>query len=206
MEDIKIDSEFWQIKVKKAIKKYPNRAVDIFHCFSPSQKESKEWLIKCLNDYVTDKKIYDIAILGSWYGYLSYLLEKQFKNLITEIKCYDVDDLAKNVGKILIESKTTKFVTKDISSINFQEYRYNLIINTSCEHMTDDTLHHWLFTTRKNTICVLQSTDKPARDHTNNVNNVDELVYKFQEHLTGIRSYTYNFNNWSRYMIIGNKK
>ena len=54
MEDIKIDSEFWQIKVKKAIKKYPNRAVDIFHCFSPSQKESKEWLIKCLNDYITD--------------------------------------------------------------------------------------------------------------------------------------------------------
>ena len=78
MEDIKIDSEFWQIKVKKAIKKYPNRAVDIFHCFSPSQKESKEWLIKCLNDYITVKKIYDIAILGSWYGYLSYLLEKQF--------------------------------------------------------------------------------------------------------------------------------
>ena len=71
MEDIKIDSEFWQIKVKKAIKKYPNRAVDIFHCFSPSQKESKEWLIKCLNDYVTDKKIYDIAVQEK-YRFLSY--------------------------------------------------------------------------------------------------------------------------------------
>ena len=35
--------------------------------------------------------------------------------------------------------------------------------------------------------------------------NVDELVHKFQEHLDDIRSYTYNFNNWSRYMIIGNK-
>ena len=72
--------------------------------------------------------------------------------------------------------------------------------------MTDDTLHNWLFTTRKIQFCVLQSTDKPARDHTNNVNDVDELVYKFQEHLNDIRSYTYNFNNWSRYMIIGNKK
>ena len=72
--------------------------------------------------------------------------------------------------------------------------------------MTDDTLHHWLFTTRKNTTCVLQSTNKPARDHTNNVNDVDELVHKFQEHLNDIRSYTYNFNNYSRYMIIRNKK
>tara|TARA_B100000287_G_C20451468_1_gene709657 strand:+ start:217 stop:846 length:630 start_codon:yes stop_codon:yes gene_type:complete len=209
MEDIKIDSEFWQIRVKKAIKKYPNRAIDIFHCFSPSQKESKEWLIKCLNDYeyIIDKKIYDIAILGSWYGYLSYLLERQFKNYITEIKCYDVDSQAKNVGKVLFnDSDITQFVTQDVSAMNFQDYRYNLIINTSCEHMTDDTLHHWLFTARKNTVCVLQSTNKPARDHSNLISSKEELYGKFKEHFYDCVTHEYNFGNYSRYLMIGIKQ
>ena len=40
--------------------------------------------------------------------------------------------------------------------------------------MSDDTLHKWLFTTRK-TICVLQSTDKTARDHINLVKSEKEL-------------------------------
>ena len=31
------------------------------------------------------------------------------------------------------------------------------------------------------------------------LNNVDELVYNFKEHFSDIRSYTYNFNNYSRY-------
>ena len=82
-------------RAKKVIQRFPNRAVDIFHCFSPSQKESKEWLIKCLNDYVTDKKIYRYRNIRFLVWVSSYLLEKQFKNLITEIKCYDVDDLSK---------------------------------------------------------------------------------------------------------------
>tara|TARA_B100001094_G_C18137389_1_gene775904 strand:+ start:1126 stop:1752 length:627 start_codon:yes stop_codon:yes gene_type:complete len=208
MENLKIDSEFWQLRVKKAIKKYPNRAVDIFHCFSPTQKESKVWLIKCLNEYTSNtKKIFQIAILGSWYGYLSYLLKNYFNKHMTEIRCYDVDSVAKNVGKVLFhDNKITHFVTKDISTINFQEYRYNLTINTSCEHMSDDTLHHWLFTAKKDTICVLQSTDKPARDHSNLITSEKELVEKFKEYFIDYKSYSHKIGEYSRFLLIGTKQ
>jgi len=209
MENLKIDSEFWQLRVKKAIKKYPNRAIDIFHCFSPSQEESKRWLLECVNEFTRDRKhkVLDIAILGSWYGYLAYLIRDMLENkMITEIRCYDIDSIAKNIGRVLFYDTVFKFETKDISTMNFREYRYNMVINTSSEHMSDDTLHKWLFTSRKNTICVLQSTDKPARDHINLVNSEKELDEKFKDYFSDYKTYSYNFGSYSRFMIIGTIK
>ena len=42
MENIKIDSEFCY-RTKKVIQRFPNRALDLLHCFSPSQEKSKRW-------------------------------------------------------------------------------------------------------------------------------------------------------------------
>jgi len=207
MENIKIDSEFCY-RTKKVIQRFPNRALDLLHCFSPSQEKSKRWLIQCLNEYIRDNhKILNIAILGSWYGYLAYLLRDMLENkMITEIRCYDVDETAKKIGRMIFNDRVFNFQTKDISNINFQEYRYNMIINTSSEHMTDDTLHNWLFTARKDTICVLQSTNKPARDHINNVNSKKDLCDKFSYYFNNFESYEYDFDSYSRFMMIGTKK
>ena len=207
MEDIKIDSEFCY-RAKKIIQRFPNRALDLLHCFSPSQEKSKRWLIECLNEFTKNNhKVLDIAILGSWYGYLAYLIKDMLENkMITEIRCYDIDDTAKKIGRLLFNDTVFHFQTKDISTINFQDYRYNMIINTSSEHMSDDTLHKWLFTTRKDTICVLQSTDKTARDHINLVKNEKELDEKFSDYFTECKTYTLNFGQYSRYMIIGKTK
>ena len=98
MEDIKIDSEFCY-RARKVIQKFPNRALDLLHCFSPSQEKSKRWLVKNLNDFLSDtnkNKFIDIAIIGSWYGFLPYIIKQDLKcKLISEIRCYDVDDTAK---------------------------------------------------------------------------------------------------------------
>ena len=53
MEDIKIDSQFCY-RAKKVIQKFPNRALDLLHCFSPSQEKSKRWLVENLNDFLSD--------------------------------------------------------------------------------------------------------------------------------------------------------
>ena len=207
MEDIKIDSEFCY-RAKKVIQRFPNRALDLLHCFSPSQEKSKRWLLTCLRDYLnSDHKILEIAILGSWYGYLAYLIKDILNDkLITEIRCYDIDDTAKKIGRMMFRDKTFIFQTLDVSTINFQDYKYNIVINTSCEHMSNDAIHHWLFTARKNTTCVLQSTNKYARDHCNMVENENELVENFKEHFSEYKSFTLNFDNYSRFMIIGTKK
>ena len=210
MVDIKINTVFTD-RAKRVIKKYPNRAIDLLHCFSSSQEQSKMWLVRCLNAYLDDsftKKYIDIAILGSWYGYLNYLIRKHLKcKLITEIRCYDVDDTAKKVGRIIFEDiKNLRFMTRDINDVDFSQQRFNIVINTSCEHMTDDTIHQWLEYTRKKTVCVLQSTNKQLRDHINTVNSKDELCKKFSKYFNNFESYEYDFDNHSRFMMIGDKK
>ena len=52
----------------------------------------------------------------------------------------------------------------------------------------------------------MQSTNKFARDHCNTVENENQLIENFKEHFSDYKSYTLEFNNYSRFMIIGTKK
>ena len=51
----------------------------------------------------------------------------------------------------------------------------------------------------------MQSTNKFARDHCNTVENENQLVNNFKEHFNEYKSYTLEFNNYSRFMLIGIK-
>lgn len=210
MEDIKIDSQFCY-RAKKVIQKFPNRALDLLHCFSPSQEKSKRWLVENLNDFSSDiskNKFIDIAIIGSWYGFLPYIIKQDLEfKLISEIRCYDVDDTAKKIARLILGNPDrVNFMTRNIDDVDFSQQRFNIIINTSCEHMSDNQLHNWLLDTRPKTICVMQSTNKFARDHCNTVENINDFVNKFSEHFSKHECFTLDFNNYSRFMIIGTKK
>ena len=210
MEDIKIDSQFCY-RAKKVIQKFPNRALDLLHCFSPSQEKSKRWLVENLNDFSSDiskNKFIDIAIIGSWYGFLPYIIKQDLEfKLISEIRCYDVDDTAKKIARLILGNPDrVNFMTRNIDDVDFSQQRFNIIINTSCEHMSDNQLHNWLLDTRPKTICVMQSTNKFARDHCNTVENINDFVNKFSEHFSKHKCLTLDFNNYSRFMIIGTKK
>ena len=64
-------------------------------------------MINNLKKHIGHQKILEIAILGSWYGYTAYLLKDMLSDkLITEIRCYDVDDLAKKIGRMMLKDKT----------------------------------------------------------------------------------------------------
>ena len=210
MEDIKIDSQFCY-RAKKVIQKFPNRALDLLHCFSPSQEKSKRWLVENLNDFSSDiskNKFIDIASIGSWYGFLPYIIKQDLEfKLISEIRCYDVDDTAKKIARLILGNPDrVNFMTRNIDDVDFSQQRFNIIINTSCEHMSDNQLHNWLLDTRPKTICVMQSTNKFARDHCNTVENINDFVNKFSEHFSKHECFTLDFNNYSRFMIIGTKK
>ena len=210
MVDIKINTTFAD-RAKKIIKKYPNRAIDLLHCFSTSQRISKEWLIEQLNRHVPDsytKRYLDVAILGSWYGYLSYLLKEHFKcKLITEIRCYDVDDTAKKIGRIMFDGeKNLRFMTRDINEVDFSQQGFDIIINTSCEHMQDEDINKWLKNTREGVICVMQSTDKPDTDHINCSKDQHDFVTRYKHHFSECTVASLPFEKYSRFLIVGKKK
>jgi len=71
--------------IKKILKDYPNRLVDVLNSLGERQQLSKDWLVEKLNAYkhpFRNKMKSDslsIIILCSWYGLLAYKLIEKFK-------------------------------------------------------------------------------------------------------------------------------
>jgi len=213
MENIKINSFFVET-IKKIAKKYPGRLLDILNCFGENQHKNKMWLIEKLNDYSSNElknRFVDLAILGSWYGYLFYLIKEysDFK-FISNVRLYDLDKDTKKLGSLFFTKdyhSQLKFITKDIKDIDFSQEIFNIIINTSCEHMSKETIHTYLNTVRPGVICVLQSNDYTELDeHINCSKSEKEFVDEYSGYFNNIKSYTLNMDKYNRFMIIGTKK
>ena len=110
---------------------------DLLDSYSPNQFKSKEVLIKHVKDLniLNDKS--EITILGGWYG---SILIPAFKE-VKKITLIDLDDnvirIAKN--RLFNHYKNVDFITADVFNLgkHFQRVeKSDLIINTSCEHMT----------------------------------------------------------------------
>mgnify|MGYP001312722651 CR=1 FL=1 len=110
---------------------------DLLDSVSPNQYKSKERLIKHVENLQLVDQNSDIVILGGWYG--SILIPAfKYVNTITHI---DLDDnvirIAKN--RLFNHYKNVDFITADVFDLgkHFQRVeKSDLIINTSCEHMS----------------------------------------------------------------------
>ena len=213
MENIKINTFFVET-IKKIAKKYPGRLLDILNCFSENQHKNKMWLIEKLNDYLPDNfsnRFIDIGILGSWYGYLIYLLKEHSKiKFFGKVRLFDIDDGAKKFGSMFFTKEhfgNIKFKTKDVKDVDFSKEIFNIIINTSCEHIPNETIHTYLNTVRPGVICVLQSNDYTELDeHINCSKSEKEFLDEYSGYFNNIKSYTLNMDKYNRFMIIGTKK
>jgi len=121
----------------KNIMKESRHNSDLLDSYSPNQFKSKEVLIKHVKDLniLNDKS--EITILGGWYG---SILIPAFKE-VKKITLIDLDDnvirIAKN--RLFNHYKNVDFITADVFNLgkHFQRVeKSDLIINTSCEHMT----------------------------------------------------------------------
>jgi hypothetical protein len=168
-----------------------------------SQLQSKLWLtdeLKKLNLHF--KKV---AIIGGWFAqYITPLLIDNFN--VDSIHNYDIDKDAqiisykfnrryKEQGKYLAD-------TKNLFIKPFKE-NYDMIINTSCEHMYHMKKIKELNPTLSS-IYVLQSTnDNSYEDHINCVANVNELAEQANIKEIYFSGSKVLDNGMTRFMIIG---
>tara|TARA_E500000178_G_C17003687_1_gene747033 strand:+ start:126 stop:710 length:585 start_codon:yes stop_codon:yes gene_type:complete len=110
---------------------------DLLDSVSPNQYKSKERLIKHVENLQLVDQNSDIVILGGWYG---SILIPAFK-YVNRIAHIDLDDnvirIAKN--RLFNHYKNVDFITADVFDLgkHFQRVeKSDLIINTSCEHMS----------------------------------------------------------------------
>jgi hypothetical protein len=148
----------------------PIRTMDAFWS---GQLKSKEWLISNLRKHVN--KFVTIDIHGGWVGVLASML---FQSDITvlNIRSIDIDPscepIASNMNKL--EEIVGKFraVTADMCSIRSDA---DVVINTSCEHITQDQYDLWLSGIAHNTLLVLQSNNYNIPEHVRIAKDLEEF-------------------------------
>jgi len=171
---------------------------DFANSFRGKQIESKKWLV---DHIISPPK--NVLILGSWYGtVLPYLLKEKFDVRI--IDCVDCDPNVRFGAQVFCDVMGWNNVifhehdAKDYLQVCGVE-KYDLVINTSCEHMKFDMKE----VIEPNTIYALESNNYYGIDgHINCKHSLDE--FKKSTGLSNIVvSEEKDMQNYTRYLVIG---
>ena len=174
----------------------PIRTMDAFWS---GQLKSKEWLITNLRKNVNT--FVSIDIHGGWVGLLASLLFQSDVPIIN-IRSIDIDPtcepIAINMNKI--EEMVGKFraVTADMCEIRSDA---DVIINTSCEHITQNQYDLWLSGMPYNSLLVLQGNNYDIPEHVRTAATLEE--FKTQCGVNVIWAGELELPLYTRWMVIG---
>lgn len=174
----------------------PMRTMDAFWS---GQLKSKEWLIDNLAKHINEPVTVDIH--GGWVGVLASMLF-QSHIPITSIRSVDIDPYVEHVASTMnkIEEIEGRFraVTKDMCTIRSDA---DVVINTSCEHITQDQYDLWLSGMPNDSLLVLQSNNYKIDEHIRIANSLEEFMR--QSNINVLWAGELRLPLYNRYMIIG---
>lgn len=187
---------FWMDAIRESKDTYRT-----LESFWKGQIHSKTWLIDNLRQYVNGPVTIDIH--GGWNGVLASLLFQSGFN-ITKIRNIDIDPDCKETACKMnrIEELENRFehVVSDMCDVVSTS---NIIINTSCEHITQDQYELWLDKLPSDSIIVLQGNNYDIPEHIRIAKDMHE--FERQCHLTSKYVGILMLPKYERYMIIGTK-
>jgi hypothetical protein len=194
---MKIDTEhlhFWMQAIRQSPD--PKRTLDAFW---RGQMQSKEWLIEHLRPLVNVPSRIDIH--GGWVGVLASMI---FQSEIPAryICSVDIDPTCEPIATMMNKHEEIdgKFraITGDMCTVPVNG---NVIVNTSCEHITQEQYEIWLARLPKHSIVVLQSNNYNIPEHVRIAQTLEE--FKKQSHLTELWAGMLKTQLYTRWMIIG---
>jgi hypothetical protein len=197
-----IDTEhlhYWIEAIRKS--ENPMRTMDAFWS---GQLKSKEWLIQTLTMHCAIKDgPYDVDIYGGWVGVLASML---FQSTIPvwKIRSIDIDHTCEGTASMMnkaeeIQGRFTA-ITGDMCNIMSEA---NIIINTSCEHITQAQYAEWLAQMPHNSLIVLQSNNYKIPEHVRPAASLEE--FKKQCAIDIAWAGELELPLYTRYMLIGQK-
>jgi hypothetical protein len=192
-----IDTEhlhYWMQAIRQSPD--PMRTMDAFWS---GQLNSKEWLITNLRKNVN--QFVSIDIHGGWVGVLASMLF-QSDIYVKNIRSIDIDPTCEPIATMMNKKEEIagKFraVTADMCAIRSDA---DVVINTSCEHITQDQYDLWLSGMPYNTLLVLQSNNYNIPEHVRIANDLDE--FKTQSKINVVWAGELELPLYKRFMIIG---
>ena len=203
-----IDTEhlhYWMQAIRQSPD--PMRTMDAFWS---GQLNSKEWLIDALAIAVHPQvdcvmpKPFSIDIHGGWVGVLSSMLF-QSRIPVATIRSIDIDPTCEPIATMMNKKEEIqgKFraITSDMCDIRSDA---DIIINTSCEHVTQDQYNLWLSGHPHNSLLVLQSNNYNIPEHVRTAKDLEE--FKSQCGINVIWAGELELPLYKRFMVIGQSK
>jgi hypothetical protein len=176
----------------------PIRTLDAFWS---GQIKSKEWLITQLAPFI-NKRV-NVDIHGGWVGTLASMLF-QSSIPVDTIRSIDIDYTCEATSTMMNMAEALvgrfKAITCDMCTI---ESYADVIINTSCEHITQAQYDQWLNAIPNGSLIVLQSNNYKIPEHIRNADSIEEFIA--QSAINVLFSDSLKLPLYSRYMIIGRK-
>lgn len=179
----------------------PMRTMDAFWS---GQLKSKEWLIEALSMQISVKdNPVSIEIHGGWVGVLASMLF-QSSIPIKRIASLDIDPTCEPIATMMNKGEEIQgrfqAITGDMCNlISFVD----VVINTSCEHITQDQYNTWLGKRQDTQLLVLQSNNYQIDEHIRIANSLEE--FKKQCNIDVAWAGELELPLYTRYMVIGKK-
>lgn len=185
---------YWMCAIRES--KDPMRTLDAFW---KGQISSKEWLIRILEKHRTLPCSIDIH--GGWVGVLaSMLFQSQLP--VTTIRSIDIDPECYPIATMMNKQEEIvgKFraITADMCEVRSDA---DIIINSSCEHISQDAYDLWLSGMPHNSLIVLQSNNYSIPEHVRTADSLEH--FKQQSHLNLLWEGELGGSLYTRYMLIG---
>lgn len=188
---------YWMCAIRSS-----NDSTRTLDAFWKGQLRSKEWLIDNLKPFV-DKEV-SIDIHGGWVGVLSSMLF-QSGMPVKNIRSIDIDPSCEPVAIMMNKGEEMQgrfsAVTSDMCSIRSDA---DVIVNTSCEHISQDQYDLWISRAPLNSLIVLQSNNYHIDEHVRTAGSLDE--FKSQCNIKVSWEGLLELPLYTRWMIIGNNK
>ena len=195
------DVMFWMDAIRNSDDRYRT-----LESFWKGQVNSKVWLAERLEEMCgTWHKSAKIEIYGGWNGVLSSILFNTGIP-IKHITSVDIDptcqELASTVNKRQEMEGRFTAVTADMSDYDGNG---DIVINTSCEHITQEQYEQWLSNQPDDALLVIQSNNYfELEEHIRCATDLDDFM-----RMSKIKPFwrgSYDTPKYTRYMLIGKKK
>jgi len=179
----------------------------IKHASTVSQSQSKLWLTEEI--IKLNLNLDQVALLGGWFAHIitPLLIENARAGLVVNFEMdRDAKDLSYKFNNHYSITQRFKAVEKNVmlKKLNPRDkYKFNLIINTSCEHMFPMSYFKEM-NKNDNYVYALQSTDdEQYDDHINCVKDENELAEQANIKQIYFKGSKVLENGMTRFMVIG---
>ena len=173
--------------------------------FWKGQVSSKIWLINKLTEVINANNETSITIYGGWNGVMASLLFNS-SLVIDHIFSVDIDPvcgpIATTMNKLYQIAGKFSAITADMCE---HQTLADIVINTSCEHITPEQFRTWVSHMPEQATIVLQSNDYFAcKEHVNCVSSLDEFIQQASLS-TVLFAGELQLPLYKRFMIIGKR-